>query len=54
LPELLGGINWVTSEVFTATRKIAQNLDLNIAYLPTLADIDLPEDLLGLDINILK
>ncbi|WP_293127053.1 TIGR04282 family arsenosugar biosynthesis glycosyltransferase [Microcoleus sp. bin38.metabat.b11b12b14.051] len=54
IPELFGGINWGTSEVFAATRAIAQNLDLNIAYLPTLADIDLPEDLLGLDINILK
>ncbi|MEG4285568.1 TIGR04282 family arsenosugar biosynthesis glycosyltransferase [Microcoleus sp. A006_D1] len=54
IPELFDGINWGTSEVFAATRAIAQNLDLNIAYLPTLADIDLPEDLLGLDISILK
>ena len=54
IPELFGGINWGTSEVFTSTRAIAQNLNLNIAYLPTLADIDRPEDLLGLDINILK
>ena len=54
IPELFGGINWGSSEVFAATRAIAQKLDLNIAYLPTLADIDLPEDLLGLDINILK
>ncbi|MEG3862430.1 TIGR04282 family arsenosugar biosynthesis glycosyltransferase, partial [Microcoleus sp. herbarium12] len=52
IPELFGGINWGTSEVFAHTREIAQNLDLNIAYLPTLTDIDLPEDLLGLDINI--
>ncbi|MEG5056589.1 TIGR04282 family arsenosugar biosynthesis glycosyltransferase [Microcoleus sp. A2-C5] len=54
IPELFRGINWGTSEVFAATRAIAQNLDLNIANLPTLADIDLPEDLLGLDMNILK
>ncbi|MEG4234232.1 TIGR04282 family arsenosugar biosynthesis glycosyltransferase [Microcoleus sp. Pol11C3] len=54
IPELFGGIHWGTSEVFACTRAIAQKLDLNIAYLPTLADIDLPEDLLGLDINILK
>ena len=54
IPELFNGINWGTSEVFAATRAIAQNLNLNIAYLPTLADIDLPEDLLGLDISILK
>jgi len=54
IPELFSGIKWGTSEVFASTRAIAQKLDLNIAYLPTLADIDLPEDLLGLDINILK
>ncbi len=54
IPELFNGINWGTSEVFAATRAIAQNLDLNIACLPILADIDRPEDLLGLDINILK
>ncbi|MEG4804633.1 TIGR04282 family arsenosugar biosynthesis glycosyltransferase [Microcoleus sp. ARI1-B5] len=54
IPELFRGINWGTSEVFASVRAIAQNLNLNIAYLPTLADIDLPEDLLGLDINILK
>ncbi|UNU27280.1 glycosyltransferase [Microcoleus vaginatus HSN003] len=54
IPELFGGINWGTSEVFACTRAIAQKLDLKIAYLPTLADIDIPEDLLGLDINILK
>lgn len=54
IPELFSGIKWGTSEVFVCTRAIAQNLDLNIAYLPTLADIDRPEDLLGLDINFLK
>ncbi|MGB3262591.1 MAG: TIGR04282 family arsenosugar biosynthesis glycosyltransferase [Microcoleus sp.] len=54
VPELFGGINWGTNEVFAATRAIAQNLDLKIAYLPTLADIDRPEDLLDLDMNILK
>ena len=54
IPELFSSIKWGTSEVFAATRAIAQNLDLNIADLPTLADIDLPEDLLGLDISILK
>ena len=54
IPELFGGIPWGTSEVFVCTRAIAQNLDLNIAYLPTLADIDLPEDLLRLDLSILK
>ncbi|MCC3405052.1 MAG: TIGR04282 family arsenosugar biosynthesis glycosyltransferase [Microcoleus sp. PH2017_10_PVI_O_A] len=54
IPELFAGINWGTSEVFAATQAIAQNLNLNIAYLPTLVDIDIPEDLLGLDINIVK
>jgi len=54
IPELFGGIDWGSSEVFACTRAIAQKLDLNIAYLPTLADIDRPEDLLGLDINMLK
>lgn len=54
IPELFGGIHWGTSEVLACTRAIAQKLDLNIAYLPTLTDIDLPEDLLGLDINMLK
>lgn len=54
IPELFGGIHWGTSQVLTCTRAIAKKLDLNVAYLPTLADIDRPEDLLGLDINILK
>ncbi|PSB47483.1 hypothetical protein C7B67_19015 [filamentous cyanobacterium Phorm 6] len=54
IPELFEGIKWGTSEVFASTRAIAQNLSLNIAVLPILADIDLPEDLLGLDINILQ
>ncbi|MBE9095445.1 TIGR04282 family arsenosugar biosynthesis glycosyltransferase [Tychonema sp. LEGE 07203] len=54
LPELFGRINWGTNEVFAATRAIAQNLALKIAELPTLGDIDLPEDLLGLDMNMLK
>jgi uncharacterized protein len=54
IPELFRGINWGTSEVFACTRAIAQNSGLTIAVLPTLADIDRPEDLLGLDINILK
>lgn len=53
-PELFSGINWGTDEVLASTRAIAQNLGLNIANLPTLADIDRPEDLLGLDLNILS
>ena len=54
MPELFDGIKWGTSEVFADTLAIAQNLNLNIAVLPIFADIDLPEDLLGLDMNILK
>ncbi len=54
IPELFDGIKWGTSEVFADTLAIAQNLNLSIAVLPTLADIDRPEDLLGLDMNILK
>ncbi len=54
IPELFDGIKWGTDEVFGDTLAIAQNLDLSIAVLPTLADIDRPDDLLGLDINILR
>lgn len=54
IPELFSGIKWGTSEVFASTQAIAQNIGLNIGYLPTLADIDLPEDLLSLDFSILK
>ena len=54
IPELFDGIKWGTSEVFASTRAIAHNLSLNIAVLPILPDIDRPEDLLSLDINILQ
>ncbi len=54
IPKLFDGIKWGTDEVFADTLAIAQKLGLNIAVLPILADIDRPEDLLGLDINILR
>jgi uncharacterized protein len=54
LPELFRGIKWGSDEVFVKTRAIAQNLDLDIAYLGTLTDVDRPEDLLGLDLGILQ
>jgi uncharacterized protein len=54
IPELFNEIKWGTNTVFADTLAIAENLDLNIAVLPILADIDRPEDLLDLDINILK
>ncbi|WP_341730482.1 TIGR04282 family arsenosugar biosynthesis glycosyltransferase [Microcoleus sp. EPA2] len=54
IPELFDGIHWGSSEVFAKTLAISQNLGLNIGVLPTLVDIDRPEDLIGLDINILR
>ncbi|NJS09741.1 MAG: glycosyltransferase [Microcoleus sp. CSU_2_2] len=54
LPELFYGINWGTEEVLAQTRAIAKKFDLKIAELPTLTDIDQPEDLLDLDMNILQ
>lgn len=45
IPQLFQGINWGTSEVMKQTIQIAETLGLAIAYLPTLADIDRPEDL---------
>ena len=45
IPELFTGISWGTSEVLQQTLTIAKQLDLAIAYLPTLADVDRPEDL---------
>lgn len=45
IPELFNGINWGTSEVLQQTVKVAKEMDLAIAYLPTLPDIDRPEDL---------
>lgn len=44
-PELFQNIPWSTETVLQDTLKIAQNLGLTIALLPTLPDIDRPEDL---------
>lgn len=44
-PELFNGINWGTAEVLQQTVAIAQQLNLSINYLPSLADVDRPEDL---------
>jgi uncharacterized protein len=44
-PELLTNIDWGTSQVLSQTVEIAQKLNLSLAYLPTLADVDRPEDL---------
>ncbi|MCP2729566.1 TIGR04282 family arsenosugar biosynthesis glycosyltransferase [Limnofasciculus baicalensis] len=45
IPELFVGIDWGTSQVRQQTIEIAQTLNLAIAYLPILNDIDRPEDL---------
>jgi hypothetical protein len=45
IPELFVGINWGTSEVLQQTITIAKNLEVNFACLPTLHDVDRPEDL---------
>lgn len=45
IPELFTGITWSTAEVLQQTQSIAQKLELAVAYLPLLSDIDRPEDL---------
>ncbi|MEA5520951.1 MAG: TIGR04282 family arsenosugar biosynthesis glycosyltransferase [Limnoraphis robusta] len=45
IPELFLGINWGTSEVFQQTLTVCETLNLSVEFLPTLADIDRPEDL---------
>lgn len=47
-PELFTNISWGTAQVFAKTVEIAQKLNLSMGYLPTLADIDRPEDLTAL------
>lgn len=49
IPELFGEINWGTAEVLQQTVGAAENLDLSIALLTPLADVDRPEDLSILD-----
>lgn len=45
IPELFALPSWGTAEVFQQTVEIAQNLNLSIAALTPLADVDRPEDL---------
>lgn len=45
IPELFTGITWSTAEVLQQTQSIAEQLELAVAYLPLLSDIDRPEDL---------
>ncbi|NES17420.1 MAG: glycosyltransferase [Symploca sp. SIO3E6] len=46
--DLFVGINWGTSQVRQQTVEIAEQLDLKVAFLPLLNDIDRPEDLSGI------
>lgn len=43
--ELFINIDWGTAKVLQQTVDIAQQLNLSVGYLPTLADVDRPEDL---------
>lgn len=45
VPELFTNISWGTDRVFATTKNIAEKLNLTLAYLPILRDIDRPEDL---------
>lgn len=45
IPDLFTGIAWSTDQVLAQTMAIAQALNLSIAMLEPLADIDYPEDL---------
>ena len=45
ITELFQNIIWGTEQVLNQTQNIAQQLKLNVYYLPTLADVDRPEDL---------
>ena len=45
IPKLFYGISWGTAEVLKQTIEIAKRLELSVAYLPSLADVDRPEDL---------
>lgn len=42
---LFHNIDWGTDQVLNQTNNIAHNLNLNVYYLPTLSDVDRPEDL---------
>lgn len=46
IPEVFQNIDWGTSLVLDQTKTQAEMLSLSIKYLPTLQDIDRPEDLL--------
>jgi uncharacterized protein len=45
IPELFVGVEWGSSAVLSQTMAIAKRLNLSVAYLPQLPDVDRPEDL---------
>jgi uncharacterized protein len=45
IPDLFVEIDWGTEVVFKQTKQVAEKLNLTVAYLPILNDIDRPEDL---------
>lgn len=51
ISELFIGISWSTAKVLEQTQHIIQKLELAIAYLPILSDVDRPEDLAVLDFD---
>jgi uncharacterized protein len=46
IPELFANIDWGTSQVLQQTVDIAEALNISYMFLPPLADVDRPEDLL--------
>jgi len=47
-PELFTGIHWSTETVFSETLTVARSLDMDVAELEPLSDIDFPNDLKAL------
>ena len=45
IPQLFQNINWGTDKVLAQTKLAIAQLGLSVHYLPTLADVDRPEDL---------
>jgi len=54
IPQLFTGISWSTAEVLQQTMSIAQRLELAVAYLPMLSDVDRPEDLVSNPFSVIR
>jgi hypothetical protein len=54
IPQLFTGISWSTAEVLQQTMSIAQRLELAVAYLPRLSDVDRPEDLVSNPFSVIR